>query len=103
MRPRLSRQPAGWPTCAPAGRCALAALSGRQCDQIETATGRRLGQELTRRIIRPLGLGDTFFPVNAPGIPGPRPSGWDPVESPLLMASIGLAAAMAGLSRRGRQ
>jgi hypothetical protein len=29
-----------------------------------------------------------------------RPSGWDPVESPLLMVAIGLAAAMAGLSRR---
>jgi hypothetical protein len=32
-----------------------------------------------------------------------RPSGWDPVESPLLMVAIGLAASMAGLSRRGRR
>ena len=30
-----------------------------------------------------------------------RPSGWDAVESPLLLAAIGLAAAMAGLGRRG--
>ena len=49
---------------------------------IETATGRRLGQELTRRIIRPLGLGDTFFPVNAPGIPGPRSRGYSLPLSP---------------------
>jgi hypothetical protein len=29
-----------------------------------------------------------------------RPSGWDPVESPLLLVAIGLAVAMAALGRR---
>jgi D-alanyl-D-alanine carboxypeptidase len=43
---------------------------------VEAATGRMLGQELTRRIIRPLGLRDTFFPVNRPDIPGPNPRGY---------------------------
>jgi D-alanyl-D-alanine carboxypeptidase len=49
---------------------------------IETATGRTLGRELTRRILRPLGLRDTFFPVNAPGIPGPRSRGYSLPLSP---------------------
>jgi D-alanyl-D-alanine carboxypeptidase len=43
---------------------------------IEKATGRRLGQELARRIFRPLGLRDTVFPVNRPDIPGPNPRGY---------------------------
>jgi D-alanyl-D-alanine carboxypeptidase len=43
---------------------------------IEAATGRTLGQELKRRIIRPLGLGDTFFPVNRPDIPGRNARGY---------------------------
>jgi hypothetical protein len=30
-----------------------------------------------------------------------RPSGWDALESPLLVAAIGLAAAMAALGRQG--
>jgi len=30
-----------------------------------------------------------------------RPSGWDALESPLLVAAIGLAVAMAALGRRG--
>jgi D-alanyl-D-alanine carboxypeptidase len=59
---------------------------------VEAATGRTLGQELTRRIIRPLRLGDTFFPVNRPDIPGRNAHGYSlplgdqgPVlEGPLL-------------------
>jgi D-alanyl-D-alanine carboxypeptidase len=55
---------------------------------VEVATGRKLGQELARRIFRPLGLRDTFFPVNAAGIPGPRSRGYSlPLgqqEGPLL-------------------
>ena len=43
---------------------------------VEAATGRTLGQELTRRIIGPLRLHDTVFPVNRPGIPGPNPRGY---------------------------
>ena len=37
---------------------------------VEAATGHRLGRELTRRILRPLGLRNTVFPVNRPTIPG---------------------------------
>jgi D-alanyl-D-alanine carboxypeptidase len=43
---------------------------------VEAATGNTLGQELARRIFGPLGLRDTFFPVNAPGIPGPMSRGY---------------------------
>jgi D-alanyl-D-alanine carboxypeptidase len=59
---------------------------------VEAATGHKLGQELARRIFRPLGLRDTFFPVNAPGIPGPRSHGYSlPLgaeEGPLLDFTI---------------
>jgi D-alanyl-D-alanine carboxypeptidase len=43
---------------------------------VEAATGRTLGQELKRRIIRPLGLRDTFFPFNRPDIPGRNARGY---------------------------
>jgi D-alanyl-D-alanine carboxypeptidase len=43
---------------------------------VEAATGHKLAQELTRRIIRPLGLRDTAFPINRPTIPGPNPRGY---------------------------
>jgi D-alanyl-D-alanine carboxypeptidase len=43
---------------------------------VEAATGHTLGQELTRRIFRPLRLHDTFFPINRPDIPGPNPRGY---------------------------
>jgi D-alanyl-D-alanine carboxypeptidase len=43
---------------------------------VEAATGRKLGQELARRIFRPLRLRDTVFPVNRPDIPGPNPRGY---------------------------
>jgi D-alanyl-D-alanine carboxypeptidase len=55
---------------------------------VEAATGRKLGQELARRILRPLRLRDTFFPVNRPDIPGPNPRGYsvplDDEAGPLL-------------------
>jgi D-alanyl-D-alanine carboxypeptidase len=43
---------------------------------VEAATGHRLGRELARRIFRPLGLRDTFFPVNRPTIPRPFARGY---------------------------
>jgi D-alanyl-D-alanine carboxypeptidase len=43
---------------------------------VEAATGRTLRQELTGRIIRPLRLHDTFFPVNRPDIPGRNAHGY---------------------------
>jgi D-alanyl-D-alanine carboxypeptidase len=55
---------------------------------VEAATGNRLGKELDRRILRPLGLRDTFFPVNRPDIPGRNARGYSlPLgqeEGPLL-------------------
>ena len=39
---------------------------------VEAATGNTLRQELDRRIPRPPGLRDTFFPVNALACPAPR-------------------------------
>jgi hypothetical protein len=43
---------------------------------VQAATGHRLGQELTRRIFRPLGLRNTYFPVNWPTIPGRNARGY---------------------------
>ena len=43
---------------------------------VQAATGRKLGQELARRIFRPLGLRDTYFPVNRPTIPGRNARGY---------------------------
>lgn len=43
---------------------------------IESTTGRPYGEEIRRRVIRPLGLHDTFVPADAPGIPGPHPRGY---------------------------
>jgi D-alanyl-D-alanine carboxypeptidase len=37
---------------------------------VEAVTGNRLGRELTRRVVRPLGLRDTRFPVHHPAIAG---------------------------------
>jgi D-alanyl-D-alanine carboxypeptidase len=49
---------------------------------VEAATGNTLGQELHRRILGPLGLRDTFFPVNVPGIPSPKSHGYSLPLSP---------------------
>ena len=43
---------------------------------VQAATGRTLGHELTRRIFRPLGLRDPFFPINRPDIPGRNARGY---------------------------
>jgi D-alanyl-D-alanine carboxypeptidase len=43
---------------------------------VQAATGHKLGQELARRIFRPLGLRDTHFPVNRPTIPGRNARGY---------------------------
>ena len=49
---------------------------------VEAATGHKLGKELTRRIFRPLGLRDTYFPVNRPDIPGRNARGYSLPLSP---------------------
>ncbi|MFF5288855.1 serine hydrolase domain-containing protein [Paractinoplanes globisporus] len=47
---------------------------------IGKASGRSYGQEIDRRIIRPLGLSGTSVPGTSPVIPGPHPHGYAPVE-----------------------
>ncbi|MGC0415609.1 serine hydrolase domain-containing protein [Embleya sp. AB8] len=39
---------------------------------IEKVTGRSYADEVTRRVLRPLGLTDTRFPGSSPAIPGPH-------------------------------
>ena len=59
---------------------------------IERVTGRDLGRELERRIFRPLGLRETYFPVDFPFLLWPHPSGYSldfddagmPIEGRLL-------------------
>ena len=43
---------------------------------VERVTGHRLGDEIERRIIRPLDLRRTSFPVNSPFLEGPHTSGY---------------------------
>ncbi|WP_037671733.1 serine hydrolase [Streptomyces griseus] len=43
---------------------------------IEKATGHSYGQEVTRRIVKPLKLTGTSFPGTAPGLPKPHPVGY---------------------------
>ena len=43
---------------------------------VQAATGRPLGRELAQRILWPLGLRHTFFPVNRPDIPGRNARGY---------------------------
>jgi D-alanyl-D-alanine carboxypeptidase len=59
---------------------------------IEAATGTRLATQLSRRILRPLGLRDTSFPFAGTGIPSPMSRGYslpltpqlDVVDGPLI-------------------
>ncbi|MEU4820601.1 serine hydrolase domain-containing protein [Actinomadura sp. NPDC023710] len=43
---------------------------------IEKVTGHTYGQEIRRRVIRPLGLSHTFVPSDTSAIPGPHPRGY---------------------------
>lgn len=44
---------------------------------IEAVTGRSWEREVERRIVKPLGLSDTFAPGRVRGIPGPHARGYD--------------------------
>jgi D-alanyl-D-alanine carboxypeptidase len=46
---------------------------------IEKITGHKYGDEITRRIIRPLGLRDTSIPGTSTRIPGPHAHGYIPI------------------------
>ncbi|GAA2616728.1 serine hydrolase domain-containing protein [Actinomadura fulvescens] len=43
---------------------------------IEKVTGHTYGEEIRRRVIRPLGLRETSMPGDSPVIPGPHPRGY---------------------------
>ncbi|MEJ3746145.1 serine hydrolase domain-containing protein [Actinomycetes bacterium KLBMP 9797] len=47
---------------------------------VEKVTGQSYGDEVTRRVIRPLSLRDTEMPGTSPWIRGPRPHGYVPIE-----------------------
>jgi D-alanyl-D-alanine carboxypeptidase len=47
---------------------------------IQRVTGRTYGQEIERRVIRPLGLRGTVVPGMSPWIPGPHPHGYLPTD-----------------------
>ncbi|MFF5103457.1 serine hydrolase domain-containing protein [Streptomyces sp. NPDC000134] len=47
---------------------------------VEKVTGRSYGEEIERRIIRPLGLRGTSLPGTSPRIQGPHPHGYVPVR-----------------------
>jgi D-alanyl-D-alanine carboxypeptidase len=63
---------------------------------VERATGHQLGSEVERRIIGPLGLSRTSFPVNSPFLEGPHSSGYsldygddlEPVPGTLLDMTV---------------
>lgn len=48
---------------------------------VEKATGRTYGEEVERRLIRPLGLHGTAMPGASPRIPGPHPHGYVPRDT----------------------
>lgn len=48
---------------------------------IQEVTGRSYGQEIKRRIVRPLGLRGTTLPGTSERIPGPHPHGYVPIEN----------------------
>lgn len=43
---------------------------------IERVTGRTYGEEIRRRVIKPLGLRETYVPGDSSAIPGPHPRGY---------------------------
>jgi D-alanyl-D-alanine carboxypeptidase len=65
---------------------------------IEKVTGHPYGQEIQRRISRPLGLYDTYVPGDETGIPGPHPNGYirtGPDEEPTEFTRFNPSAAWA--------
>ncbi|MFB7666030.1 serine hydrolase domain-containing protein [Kitasatospora sp. NPDC056138] len=49
---------------------------------VEHVTGHRLGDEITRRIVRPLQLADTSFPSTADALSGPHLHGYEWLDGP---------------------
>ncbi|WUT01562.1 beta-lactamase family protein (plasmid) [Streptomyces sp. NBC_00708] len=66
---------------------------------IEKVTGHPYGEEVRRRVIRPLGLEATTVPGNDPVIPGPHPRGYvRPGKDAPLMDATAINPSVAGAS-----
>ncbi|MGW4468472.1 serine hydrolase domain-containing protein [Nonomuraea sp. NPDC004354] len=65
---------------------------------VEKVTGRPYGEEVARRILRPLGLRQTSVPGDRPGLPEPHARGYEPlpggdlVDATLMNPSLDWAA-----------
>ncbi|MEU4544190.1 serine hydrolase domain-containing protein [Nonomuraea dietziae] len=65
---------------------------------VEKVTGRPYGQEVARRILRPLGMRHTSVPGDRPGLPAPHARGYEPapggklVDATLMNPSLDWAA-----------
>ncbi|RMI38714.1 class A beta-lactamase-related serine hydrolase [Actinomadura harenae] len=46
---------------------------------VQKLTGRTYGEEVRRRILRPLGLRHTVVPGDRPGVPSPHANGYEPI------------------------
>ncbi|MFJ5591726.1 serine hydrolase domain-containing protein [Streptomyces noursei] len=55
---------------------------------IEKATGHPYAHEVTRRILRPLGLTETSFPGTDPTLPAPHPVGYSRLHDPAPNAPV---------------
>ena len=74
---------------------------------IEKVTGRPYGEEIERRILRPLHLNETFVPGDETGIRGPHPNGYirtDPDQQPMDFTRFNpsVAGAAGGMNSSGR-
>lgn len=56
---------------------------------VEAVTGRSIGEEITERVITPLGLEDTYWPGEQAHITGPHPRGyWPPEDDPATRLDV---------------
>ncbi|RKT19720.1 D-alanyl-D-alanine carboxypeptidase [Streptomyces sp. 1114.5] len=67
---------------------------------IEKLTGRSWNEEVTRRIIRPLGLTSTWMPADSPVVPGPHAHGYEKTDTGPVDVTL-LNPSMAGSSGAG--
>ncbi|MCL8009669.1 serine hydrolase [Streptomyces sp. AS02] len=66
---------------------------------IEKVTGHTYAEEIRRRVIKPLGLRETYVPGDDPAIPGPHPRGYArPGEDAPLMDITAINPSVAGAS-----
>nr|SBO91433.1 D-alanyl-D-alanine carboxypeptidase [Nonomuraea gerenzanensis] len=54
---------------------------------VEKLTGRPYGEEVERRVLRPLGLRHTVVPGDRPGLPSPHAKGYEPLSGGLVDAT----------------